>query len=507
VLLADQSTTVQKAVSSMLADERIDVEIASDGRRAVELLDQGAIDLVITGLSLPAISGEELCRHIKSSRRLRNVPVILLVGAFEPLDPAEARRVGADAQLPKPLQSRPLIQTVRNLLEKSSDRGRPSLLPPFGRARSFPPEEAADNQGERAKPQSIFFKPYKPPPNLTAEQLSLDRRALPARVQSNNLERKPERLPEGAAVILMTAFAIVIAVALAIWLWTRSGNPVLDSTAIAGQTPATEAQPAGSVQPEPSVNDTADARAAQTSDERAANNGTATGPDQSGDRESQAEEVGVEPPPPDAMSKRERNSRGEQINRGSLAPSTARSIVREQMLARARAYEDREMLAQAELQYRAVLHNYPGDATSRFALKRIEDRAAAARREQAARASRDAGLRAFRSGNYAESVTSLTAALNAGRGDTIVLYSLGMAQWKLGRAREAQASFERCLVTNPNYAPAMVGLAQVNAAEGKRAEAVALLNRALQLGGGAEFSPERIREMIALYTPRSSSRP
>jgi tetratricopeptide (TPR) repeat protein len=207
------------------------------------------------------------------------------------------------------------------------------------------------------------------------------------------------------------------------------------------------------------------------------------------------------------VSKREPNSRGEQNNREGLAPAAARSIMREQMLARARAYEDRGMLAQAELQYRAVLHNYPGDATSRFALKRIEDRAARERREQASRASRDAGLRAFRSGNHAEAVTSLTAALNAGRGDTIVLYSLGMAQWNLGRAREAQASFERCLVTNPNYAPAMVGLAQVKAAQGKRTEAVALLNRALQLGGGAEFSPERIREMIARYTPRSSSRP
>ena len=128
---------------------------------------------------------------------------------------------------------------------------------------AFQPKEAADNQGERAKPQSVFFKPYKPPPKLTAEQLSLDVRALPARVQSNKLERKPERLPEGAAVIVMTAFAIVIAVALAVWLWTRSGNPVSDSMPVAGQTPATEAQPADSVQPEPSINETADARAAR----------------------------------------------------------------------------------------------------------------------------------------------------------------------------------------------------------------------------------------------------
>ena len=475
----------------MLADEGFEVITVSDGRQAIELLDRGAVDLVITGLSLPAISGEELCRHVKSSRRLRHVPVILLVGAFEPLDQAEARRVGADAQLPKPPQSRPLIQTVRNLLES--------------RDHVFQPEEATGNRGESAKPQSIYFKPYKPPPKLTPEQLSLDVRALPARVESSKLERKPGRMPEGAAVILMTALAIMMVAALAVWLWTRPGNPVSDGMPVAGQAPATEAQPADSDQPAPPLNETADARAARASDDRAISDGAATGPDESGDGKSQAERIGVEPPPPDAESKRERNSRGEQNNRAGFAPGP--SLLREQMLARARSYEDRGMIAQAEVQYRAVLHNFPGDATSRFALKRIEARIAAERREQAARASRDAGLRAFRSANYLEAVTSLTAALNAGRGDTVVLYSLGMSQWKLGRARESKSSFERCLVSNPNYAPAMVGLAQVKAAEGKRAEAVALLNRALQLGGGAEFSPERIREMIARYAPRPSSRP
>ncbi|HEX5736251.1 MAG TPA: response regulator [Blastocatellia bacterium] len=503
VLLADESVTVQRAVSSMLADEGFEVVAASDGRQAIELLDQSAIALVITGLSLPAISGEELCRYIKSSRRLRHVPVIMLVGAFEPLDAAEARRAGVDAQLPKPPQSRPLVQTVRNLLEKSNSISSPSLPPPFSQDRGFQPEEEADNQGERARPQSVFFKPYKPPPNLTTEQLSLDVRALPARVQPSKLERKPERAPEGAAVIFMTVIAVLVVVALALWLVQRSGNPVSDGMQVAGQTPATEAPPAGTGGPEPSINETADARAAQSSDERAVYNGAAAGPDESSDDKSQAEEVGIEPPQPDATSMRGRNSRGEQNNRAAAAPS----LVREQMLARARAYEDRGMIAQAELQYRATLHNFPGDATSRFALKRIEARIAAERREQGARARRDEGLRAFRSGNYSEAATSLTAALNAGRGDTTVLYSLGMAQWKLGRAREAKASFERCLVSNPNYAPAMVGLAQVKAAEGKRAEAVALLNRALQLGGGAEFSPERIREMISRYTPRPASRP
>jgi len=513
VLLADESVTVQKTVSSMLADEGIEVVAVSDGQQAIEWLDDGGsdlaiVDLVIAGLSLPKVSGEELCRYIKSSRRLGHVPVILLVGAFEPLDHMEARRVGADAQLAKPPQSRPLIQTVRSLIEKSS-HSRPSLMPLFGREHGSLAEEAtaSDSNIEQSRPQSVFFKPYKPPPDLTVEQLALEVRALPARVQSNKLDRKPERVPEGAAVILMTALAILAVVALALWFLTRSSDTVPDNMPVARQTPAIDAQPVASEQPEPSNRESSTLESSNNEPsnnepsnndavaDRADNNGAATA----------------------ARDSRERSSRGEQNNRTSIAPVAAApvstpsvaapALMREQMLARARTYEDRGMLTQAEEHYRAVLHNFPGDSTSRFALNRLAARLSAERREQGGRASREAGLRAFRSGNYSEAINGLTAAINAGRNDTVVLYSLGTAQWKLGRSREAQAAFERCLVANPNYAPAMVGLAQVKAAAGKRAEALALLNRALQLGGGAEFSPERIREMIARYTPRAASRP
>lgn len=509
VLIADDSATVQKTVSLMLADEGIEVAAVSDGQQARRLLDTSGADLVIAGLSLPNVGGEELCRYIKSSRHLRHVPVILLVGAFEPLDPMEALRIGADAQLAKPPQSRPLVQTVRNLLEKSNGNNRPSLLPLFDRERDSHAEEATDAKIENLKPQSVFFKPYMPPPDLTVEQLSLETRALPARVQSNKLDRKPERVPEGASVIVMTALAILAVVGLLLWLVTRSGDPALNNMPVGGQAPTSQAQPASTTQPDASANETPADHVAAVTENKADDNGVASKPDQSsGDRKEPAAAISSV----ERNNRSEQKSRYEQNNRASMAPVAApslardRMLVREQMLARARSYEERGMLAQAEEHYRAILHNFPGDSTSRLAISRVQARVSAARREQTVRASRDEGLRAFRSGNYAAAVSSLTAALNAGRGDTVVLYSLGMSQWRLGRSREAQAAFERCLVANPNYAPAMVGLAQVKAAAGNRAEAVALLNRALQLGGGAEFSPERIREMIARYTPRPVGR-
>src|SRR5688500_2700604 len=61
---------------------------------------------------MPGPDGYELCERIKRDARLGHVPVVLLVGTFEPFNEAEARRVGADTVLTKPFQS------IRNLVGK-----------------------------------------------------------------------------------------------------------------------------------------------------------------------------------------------------------------------------------------------------------------------------------------------------------------------------------------------------------------------------------------------------
>src|SRR6185369_16037906 len=77
-------------------------------------------DLVLADIFMPGKNGYELCESIKQNARFRNVPVVLLVGAFEPFDQAEARRVRADAHLTKPFESRTLVETVRRLINAST---------------------------------------------------------------------------------------------------------------------------------------------------------------------------------------------------------------------------------------------------------------------------------------------------------------------------------------------------------------------------------------------------
>jgi CheY-like chemotaxis protein len=117
LLLADDSITIQKVVDLTFADEGVSVLCVNNGREAIERLEDFSPDVVLADVFMPQMNGYEVCEYIKQNQKLNQIPVILLVGSFEPFDKAEARRVGADDTLTKPFQSiRRLIDKVGSLV-------------------------------------------------------------------------------------------------------------------------------------------------------------------------------------------------------------------------------------------------------------------------------------------------------------------------------------------------------------------------------------------------------
>lgn len=118
VLLADDSITVQKIVKLSLTEEGIEVIAVGNGEQAVQQLETLRPDLVMADVFMPGKDGYEVCEFVKAHPQLKNIPVILLVHAFEPFDPDRAKKVGADHQLTKPFQSiRTLVTTVQEMLQ------------------------------------------------------------------------------------------------------------------------------------------------------------------------------------------------------------------------------------------------------------------------------------------------------------------------------------------------------------------------------------------------------
>ena len=96
LLLADGSITIQRVIELTFAHEDVRVMSVGDGRRAMQVLETEQPDVVLLDVDLPEMDGYALAAHIRRVPRLKDVPVLLLAGAFEPVDQdaGARRRVG-----------------------------------------------------------------------------------------------------------------------------------------------------------------------------------------------------------------------------------------------------------------------------------------------------------------------------------------------------------------------------------------------------------------------------
>lgn len=182
LLLADDSITIQKVVKLTFADEGLEVTTVSNGDLAVEKIEDLSPDIVLADIHMPGLNGYEVCEFVKRDERFRHIPVMLLVGSFEPFNEAEARRVGADDYLTKPFQSiRQLVSKVGALLSgKSTEDETPTLEVPVpvpsqpeaaGSGESLPPASASSNAPTS---QPMFGKDIIDAPPVDFNDPSLD---------------------------------------------------------------------------------------------------------------------------------------------------------------------------------------------------------------------------------------------------------------------------------------------------------------------------------------------
>lgn len=115
ILLADDSITIQKVISLTLSGGDYDLTVVGDGDSAIQKAAEIAPQIVLADVAMPGKTGYQVCEAIKASS---GVPVLLLSGTFDPLNEAEAQRVGADDHIVKPFESEALIGKIEALLAR-----------------------------------------------------------------------------------------------------------------------------------------------------------------------------------------------------------------------------------------------------------------------------------------------------------------------------------------------------------------------------------------------------
>ena len=167
ILVADDNSNIQKMVALAFQERTIDVVAVGNGEAAVRRIPDLKPDLILADIFMPVRNGYEVCEFVKKNNLFSHIPVILMVGAFDPLDEKEARRVGADGVLKKPfVPPDPLIAMVMAALEKN-----PKLAAELAKMKETAPELPPSQELE--SPLKIEPKPLPEFPEPSPEEAAL----------------------------------------------------------------------------------------------------------------------------------------------------------------------------------------------------------------------------------------------------------------------------------------------------------------------------------------------
>jgi chemosensory pili system protein ChpA (sensor histidine kinase/response regulator) len=118
VMVVDDSLTVRKVTSRMLARAGYDVATAKDGVDALEQLTQVVPDVMLLDVEMPRMDGFELTRQIRRDPKLHNLPILMITSRTAEKHRDYALELGVNAYFGKPFQEEELLQQIRTYVDK-----------------------------------------------------------------------------------------------------------------------------------------------------------------------------------------------------------------------------------------------------------------------------------------------------------------------------------------------------------------------------------------------------
>ena len=122
ILIVEDEPALAESVQYSLSREGFDVEVASDGEKALERFRTSSPDLVVLDLMLPRLSGLDVCRIVRGES---SVPIVIVTAKDGEADKVAGLELGADDYVTKPFSMRELISRVRALLRRAGMAAQP----------------------------------------------------------------------------------------------------------------------------------------------------------------------------------------------------------------------------------------------------------------------------------------------------------------------------------------------------------------------------------------------
>jgi len=117
ILVVDDNAQITSLLENILSD-KYTIHKAQSGKRALTILEEERIDLVISDVLMPDMDGLTLCKTIKENIQTSHIPIILLTAKAEIENRIEGLQVGADSYIPKPFHPEHLFIRIEKLIER-----------------------------------------------------------------------------------------------------------------------------------------------------------------------------------------------------------------------------------------------------------------------------------------------------------------------------------------------------------------------------------------------------
>jgi two-component system alkaline phosphatase synthesis response regulator PhoP len=117
ILIADDNEHVRESLASILEDEGYALWIAKDGAEALRKVREVSPDILILDVTMPEMSGYEVCRIIKSDPDLKKTFVLMLSAKGQATEQERGKEVGADEYLVKPFSPSEILARIKKHFE------------------------------------------------------------------------------------------------------------------------------------------------------------------------------------------------------------------------------------------------------------------------------------------------------------------------------------------------------------------------------------------------------
>ena len=116
ILVVDDDPYILMSLEFLMKKNGFEVMVARNGTEALDIVQKQVPDIVLLDIMMPDVDGYAICKHIKSSKKLKEAKVVFMSAKSKETDIRKGYDLGASLYVTKPFSTRQLLKQVQELI-------------------------------------------------------------------------------------------------------------------------------------------------------------------------------------------------------------------------------------------------------------------------------------------------------------------------------------------------------------------------------------------------------